>query len=577
MLTSSNVTARNNKNLIYSGPYGILRRIEHLTKSEKYLLVILVIFFLVSTLWLFADVNHRFMANVPVSGGKLSEGIIGVPRFINPVLSVSGPDKDLTELVFSGLLKPSSDGSYAGDLAKSFTFSQDNKSITVVLNSGLTWHDGISLTADDVVFTINRIKDPLTRSPQKASWDGVTVEKIDDLTIQFNLAAAYTPFVENLTIGIIPMHIWQQVGPSEMIYSTTNLRAIGSGPYTISEVKQNKSGIPEYISLKAWTKYHLDKPFISKISIGFFSNEETLVSAYLSGKVDSISGITANTAKYLKEKGTTVIDVPLSRVFGIFFNQKDSAILARKEVRSALELAINKKALVDSTLLGFGTALSGPLPPQFQKSLGESSLNTNPADVLSSAGWKLNEDGIYQLKTKTETLKLAFSLSTSNSDELKKVAEQIKTDWERIGVAVDIKVFDTADLNQDIIRNRKYDALLFGEVIGHYPDPFAFWHTSQRLDPGLNISMYSSSKVDSIAIQLRGTTNLTERNNLYDKFADEIINDKPAIFLYSPHYIYVPQKGVENMQFSNFSEASDRFLFINKWFVYSESIWKFLN
>jgi len=564
-----------NKKNTFPGPYGILRVVARLTRSERFLLLFLALVFLVSTFALLANINNNFLDKVPVEGGKISEGIVGVPRFINPVLAVSDPDHDLTELVFDGLLKPAGDGSYVGDLAKGYAFSPDKKTVTVELKDNLTWHDNTPLTVEDVIFTISRIKDPETRSPNKASWDGVSVEKTGDLTVSFTLANPYAPFVENLTVGIIPKHIWEKIAPSEMIYSTENLNAVGSGPYAISEIGETGSGIPEYINLRSWKKYHDGKPLIPKIKISFYSNEESLVSAFIKGNIESLSGVSPKTGKLLESQGFKTLEFPMPRVFGVFFNQKNSPVLARKEVREALEASVDKAGLIQSILMGAGTSLAGPLPPPFAYKNTQS--KTSAEEILEAAGWKKNADGIWEIKIKKETLKLAFSLSTSDSMELKSVADKLKESWEQAGAKVEIKVFDTSDLNQDIIRNRKYEGLLFGEIIGRYPDPFAFWHTSQRIDPGLNISMYSSSQVDKITTDLRQTIDTTERRELYRKLGEGLAKDMPAIFLYSPHYLYIPGPKVSNITLGNLSGSSDRFINIHKWYIYDEPIWQFLN
>jgi len=554
-----------------------MRVVEKLTKSERSLLMFLVVVFLVSTLTLLGIVNKKLFAQTPIKGGIVKEGIVGVPRFINPVLAVSDPDRDLSELVFDGLLKAESDGSYTADLAEEFIFSPDQKTVTVTLKDNLLWHDNVPLTADDVLFTIERIQDPETRSPHKASWEGVTAEKTDDRTIKFTLAAAYTPFAENLTIGIIPKHIWESVRANEMLYSTANLNAIGSGPYFINEVNQNKSGIPEYINLKSWKKHLAGEAYIPKIKISFYSNEEALVAAFKSGAITSLSGITPITAQLLESQGVKVLEAPLPRVFGVFFDQKNTSILARKEVRLALEKVINKDNLISETLLGYGTPLHGPLPPPFNEGTVSIGSASEAEAILTKVGWKKNADGLFELKTKTSTLKLSFSLSTSNSEELKQVADQLKSSWEKIGARVEVKVFDTGDLNQDVIRNRKYETLLFGEVVGRFPDPFAFWHTSQRLDPGLNIAMYSSSAVDKITTELRATSDLASRQELYSQLADGVNAETSAIFLYSPHYLYVPGEKVHNVSLSGLGGPSDRFSSVSAWYIYTEPIWEFLN
>ena len=111
----------------------------------------------------------------------------------------------------------------------------------------------------------------------------------------------------------------------------------------------------------------------------------------------------------------------------------------------------------------------------------------------------------------------------------------VKKDWEDIGARVELITFDAGDLNQEVIRPRKYHALLFGEVVGRNPDLYAFWHSSQRLDPGLNVAQYANITADKLLEKTRNIEDRMERLLAYKELGAEMEKDIPAIFLYSPH------------------------------------------
>ncbi|MCH7975051.1 MAG: ABC transporter substrate-binding protein, partial [Bacteroidetes bacterium] len=116
--------------------------------------------------------------------------------------------RDLTALVYSGLLKATPDGGLVPDLAKSYTISNDGLNYTFVLRDDITFHDGEPITIDDILFTIEKTQDPTLKSPKRANWDGVAVTKINGQKIQFILRQPYAPFLENTTLGILPRHLW---------------------------------------------------------------------------------------------------------------------------------------------------------------------------------------------------------------------------------------------------------------------------------------------------------------------------------------------------------------------------------
>jgi peptide/nickel transport system substrate-binding protein len=151
--------------------------IQSFSKKEWSIFVGLIIVTMVSAVIILQKINLHFMVEIPAYGGTLSEGIIGTPRFINPILAISDADKDLSALVYSGLMKRTADGTLIHDLAESHTISDDELTYTFKLKQGLVFHDGTPITADDVIYTINQAKDPLIKSPRKINWEGVTVLK----------------------------------------------------------------------------------------------------------------------------------------------------------------------------------------------------------------------------------------------------------------------------------------------------------------------------------------------------------------------------------------------------------------
>src|SRR3989344_547214 len=194
--------------------------------------------------------------------------------------------------------------------------------------------------------------------------------------------------------------------------------------------------------------------------------------------------------------------------------------------------------------------------------------------ILTKAGWLINQGGVREKKTAGGSQTLEFSISTTDAPDLKQAAQIIKSDWEDLGASVTIKVFEFGDLSQNIIKTRKYDALLFGEVIGKDLDIYAFWHSSQRNSPGLNVSMYVNSKVDNLLEEARAESDETKRDDIYKSFQKTIENDIPAVFLYSPEYIYVISDRIKGYDFKYIVNPSDRLHGIDKWHINIDYVWK---
>ncbi len=562
--------------------------LKEFSNREKYIFFGAMGVLIGTTIVLLIGTNRAFLVQVPAFGGTLIEGVLNTPAHINPLLATSEigseADRDLSALIYSGLLRFDGKGGFIPDLAESYKISADGLSYTFTLKKGLEWHDGEKLTADDIVYTIKTAQDSRTKSPKRASFDGVGVEKIDDLTVLFTLKKPYAPFLENTTIGILPEHIWKTIEFNRFDANNYNRKPIGSGPYKIDSIETTtKDGdeIPVSYTLKAFDKFALGKPNIKTVKIIFYRNETDLVSALKSGEISAVNSISPERVQELGLTDYSVLSTPLPRVLAVFFNQNQASIFADASVRKALSLSIDKQAIIDKALLGYGVMLDSPIPPGAlgyespTKELPRTERLLNARTILEKAGWKFDDKTKnWTKKIKKETLTLRFDLTTSEAPELKTVSNELKTAWEELGVPVNIHVFATGDLKETIVRPRKFDALFFGQVIGRSGDPYPFWHSSQRLDPGLNITSYVSTRVDKILDQARAETNPIKRAELYETFKDEIVKDAPAIFLYAPKFLYVVSEKVQGLELGSVAVPSERFSNIHKWYINTDNVWK---
>lgn len=555
--------------------------IRSFSLKEKTVFVFLAVILSVSAFIMAWQINLSASVIIPAPGGSLTEGVIGTPRFINPLLAISDADRDLTTLIYSGLMKATPEGKMVPSLAESYFISEDGLQYVFKIRDDAFFHDNTPITADDIVFTIKKAQDPDLKSPRRPSWDGVSVEKIDDKTVRITLKQRYSPFLENTALGILPAHIWSSVSTEQFAFSQFNSEPIGSGPYKLKSIKRNSGGIPTSYTLVPFSNYTLGKPYISQVNIKFYSSEANLVDAYQNGEIESIGAISPQKAAAIKALGARVERVSLPRIFGVFFNQDQSNIFTLREVRVALNKTVDRQRIIDEVFKGYGVPIFGPIPITFIEPVATGTIRVTEESLqemreyLEKNGWKPNkEDGILEKTVKKETYRLEFSISTSNVDELKETAKIIKEDWEKLGAKIEIKLFDTSDLNQNVIRPRKYDSLLFGEVIGRDLDLFAFWHSSQRNDPGLNIALYTNIATDKSLEVGRTAESMEKRLEEYGKFAKEVANDIPAVFTHSPDYIYILPKKIKGFDIGAITIPPERFLNVHLWHINTDRVWK---
>lgn len=549
----------------YTNQWSLLTsKIKTIYKSLSPERVILVwSLFIISAILFFSAVvvyNSRFLISIPTYGGTIQEGIIGTPRFINPVLATSDQDKDLTALIYAGIARKDNQGHTSLDMAETVVESDDKLHYTVTLKKGAMFHDGTHVTSDDIIYTVSLIQNPALKSPHRIEWEGVTIEKVSDAVLTFSLKKPFPLFMDTLTVGILPKHVWKNLSEDQISLSDYNLHAIGSGPFKITNITTN-SGIPDTFTLTSHIKYTLGRPYIDTIIISTYLNEKYLLKAFENGDISRVYGISPDKIDSLKVSKDSVHTSLLPRTFAVFFNPNKATILSDKNVRAALQMSINKQAIVDEVLHKYGKVINDPYP--FDEDITPTIYDVDKAKALLATNKTI----------KKASSSLEITLATANTDEMKKVAEMIKADWEKIGVHTTLTIYEVSDLNQSVIKDRDFQALLFGTITQSPSDLYAFWHSSQRTYPGLNISNYVSKKLDTNLETLRESEDELERISAYDEVKKEFADEVPGIFLFAPSLIYITNDSVISpLPFYSFDNSS-RFSLIENWYRHTDYVW----
>ncbi len=517
--------------------------------------------------------------SVTASGGQYREGLIGQPRLINPILATSGPDQALVQLVFSGLYKYDGSGNLVPDLADALPeVSPGQKHYTVKLKKNVVWHNDKTFTADDVVFTIQTLQNPDFHSPKRNDWINTKVEKIDDYTILFTNKDISGPFVQNLTQPILSKSLWQNVPAENFALSQDNLEAIGTGPYLIKEIKKMSSGKIRSISLESFSHYYQNKPNLDTVLLVFYDTYEDLINALHSKSISGFGFIPFDRNLYLDKnnKNLRILELPLPQYQAVFFNLGNK-VLADRNVRKALNSATNKTDILNQVYNGSGRTIDGPLLPEqigfketTQSPDAQNSLAVAEA-ALDTAGWKLNSQT--GLRTKNN-LPLELTLSTNDFNLNVKAAEMLRDQWQKLHIKINLNILPTKELTDKVIRPRQFDMLLFGQKLGADPDPFAFWHSSQIKNPGLNLSGFANTAADKLITEARATTNLAVRQTKYGQFQDIIRAEVPAIFLNQSVYVYVIESSLKNVTLKNLADPKYRFSDIPNWYIDEKRVWK---
>jgi peptide/nickel transport system substrate-binding protein len=512
---------------------------------------------------------------VATYGGEYTEGIIGQPLHINPLISQSNAtDEDLTQLIYSRLFKYDGQGKITNDLAESYTLSKDKTTYTIHLRKNVLWQDGQPFKAEDVLFTLNLISDPTYKSPLRTNWQGIKSKVLDDYTIEFKIDTPYVGFLNNLTFGILPKHIWESITPTNFSLNSLNLEPIGTGPYKFNSIQKDKKGNIISYSLNANPTYFAGKPYINKLTFKFYTDENTAIEALNKKEIMGINAISPQNSHLLNKENVLLHKLEIPRYFAVFLNQTKSIPLSNDEVRQALAYATNRQEIINQVLDGNGQPVYSPFLPNmigYSDKLAFSKFDLAKANkILTNKGWKKGTDGFRG----KDGVGLTINLVTVNWPELVKTATLLKNQWEKVGIRVNTATYSLSDIRQNYIRPREYEALLFGQVIGNNPDPYSFWYSSQKKDPGLNLSLFGDDDSDRLIADGRVEFDSQKRNKDYVDFQKILLKENPAIFLYAPKYLYPVNRNIKGIKIKNIISPANRFTDITHWYLKTKRVKK---
>ncbi len=556
--------------------FSSLRKVfSLLEKTEKIAMGLLAAVAILALAVSFRNFYLSHSVLVPANGGVYTEGFIGQPTYINPLLAHQDPDLSLTTLVFSGLYKYDSQGKLIPDLADGMpVISADQKQYTIRLKRNVKWQNGRPLTADDVVFTIQALQNPSFKSPYSAMWQSTTVEKLDDYTVRFTTRDVSGPFLQNLTQPVLSKFIWSRVDPQNILLSNNNLKAIGSGPYAIKEIKKLASGKVDQITFTANNDYYLGRPKINTVIVKFYDTDNDVLHALQSGEIDGYGFTALGSNLYLDkdQSGLQLLALPLPQYQVAFFNLNNK-ILADDSVRQALNLAVDRTKIIGDVLKNQAILPTSPLlaGQAGAKPLAAAPNPAQAAALLDSAGWKVNpKTNLRAKKNQTLELRLVTNDSLADSD----VAQALADQWQSLNLKIDLTIVPTDQITDSVIRPRNFDILLFPQKFNADPDPFAFWHSSQVKDPGFNLTGFADPNVDKLIDQARTTTDQQARAQLYSQFDQILQNKVPDILLDQYVYTYALPSDIKNITLNKLYDPSQRFYDIGNWYISEKRVLK---
>lgn len=515
------------------------------------------------------------LAPEPVKGGVYTEALIGAPQRFNPLLDFyNAVDRDVDVLVYSGLVRFDSRGVPHPELAESWGISQDGETYNFALRSGVTWHDGEPFTADDVLFTIEMLREGEGLVPTDITefWQEVEVKIFSDLTMQFVLPEPFSPFLDYLTFGVLPQHILGDRSFAEMVEDDYNLHPVGTGPYRFERVMVENGQISGVL-LNVNESYYKKPAYIEQIVLKYYPDATAALEAYHQGIVQGIGLISLDIlGDALAEPDMALYAMRKPELSMVIFNLNNPEVkfFQEADVRRALLMGLNRQWMINNILEGQAIIADGPILPDTWAFYPK----TERVDFDRDAAIKLFRQAEYvvageenPVRTK-EDVALRFELLYPDTELHARLAEAIQTNWAELDVEVTITPVPYEELVNVYLEDRLFQAVLVDLNLARTPDPdpYPFWDQAMATG-GQNYSQWDDRVASEYIEQARVVADLGERERLYRNFQVIFGEELPALPLYYPVYNYGVEYGVQGVSVGPLYDSSDRFNTVTDWFL----------
>jgi len=511
----------------------------------------------------------------PATGGVYAEGLIGSMLRLNPLLDYyNNVDRDVDRLLFSGLVRFDDRGLPQGDLADSWGISRDGMVYNFSIRQTAKWHDGAPVTSDDVIFTIERMREDGSPLPDdlRAFWKQVEVKRLDDKSLQFRLPESFSPFLDYLTFGIVPEHLLGELSLSEIINSPYNLQPVGSGPYRFNQLMVEEGKVVGLV-LSVNKDFYGKIPFIEQIAFRYYPDGQSALAAYKQGVIQGINTVPEDILQEaLQMPDLNIHTSRLPELTLVFLNLNNPQVEFLKDalVRRALLTGINRQWLIDRILGSQAIIADGPIFPgtwAYYDGIEHLGYDSDEAiNLLKQAGYTIPAEG-GSVRKNADGVALSLELAYPDDAVYKALAEAISRDWAKIGLEVTLKPqsYDglIADLDQRIYQAALVDLNL---VRSPDPDPYPFWHQAQ-ISGGQNYSNWDDRQASEFLEQARVTVDLDERARLYRNFQVRFAQELPSLPLFYSVYRYAINEAVQGVRMGSLFDSSDRFATINDWYL----------
>ncbi|MFF2024543.1 ABC transporter substrate-binding protein [Streptomyces sp. NPDC058171] len=461
------------------------------------------------------------------AGDSAVVGIAYEPESLSPLL---GFGKDGNSKIFDGLLTHDAEMNLRPALAAELPkVSDGGLTYTYRLRDGVKFSDGKPFTAKDVVFTYRTILDPKTNNASKGELDALkTVEAEGEDTVVFRLKYPYAPFAERTVLPIAPEHV---AGRQDVNNGPFTTKPVGTGPYQL--VTWSKG---EKISFKANPGYWGDAPKVKNFTMAVIKDDDVRATRLRSGDLDGAI-LPPNLAETFAKDGDRKTHAAKTFDYRVVTLPTGNEVTGDTAIRRALDIAVDRGAMVESILNGAGKEAYGPVPTDSEW-FTEGTERTHDLDrakkLLDAAGWKAGGDGV----RKKDGVRASFPLWYVSGDKLRQDhALAYASDAKKAGIEIKVQ----AGTWEVIEPRMPEDAVLAGGGSPADPDfdQYTLLKSDLAGDGFNNMAWYDNPAVDKALDDARRSGDRAVRGAAYDTVQRELVKNPGYTFLTHIDHLYV--------------------------------------
>jgi peptide/nickel transport system substrate-binding protein len=512
------------------------------------------------------------------------EALIGNVQRLNPLLASLNPvDRDITSLIFEGLVKINAYGESVPSLAKSWVISSDGLDYVFQLRNDVLWQDGLPFSAADVLYTFGILQssdfpgDPALG----AFWRTIEIQQLDMQQIRFRLTQPLGSFLDAMQIGILPEHALRGTSAARLASHPFNLTPIGTGPYQLEALRSTSTNRTDIVDLRAAPVYK-QRPegqngyAVDRISFRLYGTFDEALNGLKNGEVDGLAGRDRMESAALLDLPNINLHTTVEPTLGVLiFNWASDKTKFFRElrIRQALQIGLDRASLVTrnlktASMKNEAVIANGPMIPGSWAYIGDLAW---PKNDLTAAIQLLDTSNLGKGSAGAETTpdpsgkRFSFSILTPDTPNLVNMAQDIANQWVQLNIEVTVESVDKDNYQ------KRLDAGEFGAAIVELsingsadPDVYQFWDADQYPD-GKNYGGVDDRRIAEDLERARGDYSGINRAIRYRSFQEDFVSRAIALPLYYPLYTYAVANKVQGVQLGFMGSPSSRFINLQDW------------